>query len=462
MLPLSEKIALKTGIWLFLDLFVVSFGGWLFWLFLSMITTTVNIGYATTVISIITLTTGIFGFGLDYAMLRETLSLKGYAYGTIIIFETLVLSAISPVVFMAGVMVYGETFAPYMMLAVVAFLVFGLAFISKFTAVGVLKTKIVFFLDVVGAIVRVLTGILLVIFGFGGFGIITAGILQQAIIALSLALVCYRAIGFKWGGLKRLKSLLKIGLSNFPAKISTLISMNLSVVLLAGATDPSSVGVFYIVLMITLVIGGFATSIATMAIPTSANDTSHKEDPTVTILRLGLCLTAPFAAILASSSEFILSLVGEGYRSGSISLVILAVALFPTIIVSNAVSKLNRKRKLKQLIMLGLLQITTFLTIFSIPSGLPKIVSTSLAILASSIVASTTASKWLSREVTKPIALSGASFLAGCIVGLSIGQFSQLVGAIFALSCSFILILLLKGVTFREIHGLLKMIKEPS
>lgn len=459
MLSLSEEKALQTGIWLFADLLVVSVGGWLFWLVLSKITNPIDIGYATTTLSVVTLTTGVLGFGLDYALLGETLSLKGYAYGTITVFEVMMLLAISPIVFWAIVIAYGASFVPYMTLALVAFIVFGLAFTSKFTGVGLLRTRDVFFYDVTGAIVRFLAGILLVYMGFAGLGIVAAGIFQQAVVALGLVMLCHGAIGFKWGGLSRLKSLLKIGISNFPTKISVLVPQNLSVVLLAGASDPSSVGVFYIVLMISLVTGGFATSIATMAIPASASTNATEEDATLTTLRLGLCLTAPLVAALASSSEFALSLVGEGYKSGSLSLVILAISLLPTIIVSNIVSKLNHERKLRQLTQLGLIQLITFLIVFLLPMELPKPVSTSLAILASSIIASVVASKWLSSRAVRPIVLSTASIFVGWLVGSFTSRFSQSGGLLFSVLSSSIMILLLKGVTIGEISGLLKLIK---
>ena len=459
MLPLSEEKALQTGIWLFADLFVVSAGGWFFWLILSKIANPVEIGYATTTLSVVTLTTGIFGFGLDYALLRESSFLKGYAYGTITIFETMVLLAVSPIAFWVSGIVYGASFVPYMTLAIVAFIVFGLAFVSKFTGIGLLRTKDVFFYDVAGTIVRLSTGILLVTMGFGGLGMVTAGIFQQSVVALGLVLLCYKAIGFKWGGLGRLKNLLKIGVSNFPTKISVLIASNLSVVLLASASDPSSVGVFYIALMISLVAGGFATSIATMAIPASVITHAGEDDATLTTLRIGLCLTAPLVAALASSSEAALSLVGEGYMSGSLPLVILAISLLPTIIVSNVVSKLNYARKLRQLIQLGLIQLITFLIMFFLPLELTKTVSTSLAILASSLIASIVASKWLSIKALKPIVLSSASIFVGWVIGSVGGRFSQFGGLLLSLLSSLILILLLKGITIGEISSLLKMMK---
>jgi O-antigen/teichoic acid export membrane protein len=406
------------------------------------------------------LVTGVLSFGLDYALLRETFSLQGYAYGTITIFEILVLVAISPFVFLVGTLVYGESFAPYMTLAIAAFLVFGLAFTSKFAAIGLLKTRIVLLYDTIGAIIRFSTGILLVTLGFGGLGIVMAGIFQQAVVALGLALICYRKIGFKWGGTEKLKNLLKIGLSNFPTKISLLISMNLSVALLASAADPSSVGVFYIALMISLVTGGLATSIATMAIPASANNNNDRQDSTATTLRLGLCLTTPLVAALASSSEFILSLVGEGYRTGSTSLVILAIALPPTIIVSNVVSKLNRERKFRQLVQLGLIQLLVFLLVFSFPSDLPKTFCTSLAILTSSTAASVAAFKWLSFKAARLIVLSATSISVGWLIGTFVGSFSSVAGLLLALASSFMVILLMKGVTSSEISDLLRMIKE--
>lgn len=73
----------------------MSIGGWAFWLIVSILTTPNEIGYATTLISLIGLITGISSFGLDYALLREVGHGKGSTYGTAMAFESLLLLATS-------------------------------------------------------------------------------------------------------------------------------------------------------------------------------------------------------------------------------------------------------------------------------------------------------------------------------------------------------------------------------
>ena len=96
--------------------------------------------------------------------------------------------------------------------------------------------------------------------------------------------LCYRKVGLGFGKTSELKNLSKAGLGNFPTKVSSIAVSSLSVILLGAVTsDTSIVGTFYIALLMSLLAGSFASSLATIALPAS---TVKGSDMTSTSLRI--------------------------------------------------------------------------------------------------------------------------------------------------------------------------------
>ena len=454
---MNDELAVRTGFWLFIDFIVMGVGGWAFWLIVSTITTPNEIGYAITVISLIGLITGISGLGLDYALLREVSQGKGSTYGTAMAFQSLLLLAALPLLLLVGLSIYGISFAPYMMPGAMVLILFGPSFVSRSSALGLLESRKVLFYDTLGIVARIIAGVGLVILGLGGLGIVTAGLVQQALIAIGLTALCYGKIGFRLAGMGTLKNLLRLGLSNYPARISGLVTTSLSVVLLAAITgNPSSVGVFFMALVISWVAGGFATSLAIMAIPASANKNS---DTTATTLRLGLCLTAPIVAALISSPRLVLSLLGEAYVLGHNTLAILATAVIPAIVIANAVAKLNHLKDLRRLILLGGIQLASLLALFFLLVEPFGATGAALAILTSSVITSIPSLRWLGKAALKPALISSTAVIAGWLVGSALAQTPQPISLLSALASSTAVIFIGRGVTPTELLHLVKTIR---
>ena len=164
------------------------------------------------------------------------------------------------------------------------------------------------------------------------------------------------------GNIGYFKETIKDALVNTPAKWSKMVIVILSIVLLAIFNiSTSEVGIFYVALMITVVVASFASSMAYMVIPSSS---TLKKDLSSGSLRLSLSLTAPIVVALLVVPRSILSLIGPEYESAVAVLVILAVAIIPSSITANLISKLNNLNKSKLLVLSGLLQIVIFFITF--------------------------------------------------------------------------------------------------
>jgi len=454
---MSETVV-RGSFWLFLDTIILSVEGWLFWLIVSPLTTPVEVGYATTILGLVTLVTSFLSLGLEYSLLREIGKAKVGVFASAMTFEVVLLAALSPLVFIVGVSIYGAILSNYMILGILYMLFHGAVFISRHSVLGLLESRLVLLFDFFGAMVRVVVGLWLVMQGFGGLGIVSAALVQQILISLGLAVFCYSKVGLKLGKLNELKTLLKLGLSNFPGKISRIAISNLSIILLAAVTsDPATVGVFYIALMMSLLAGGLATSLATMALPTS---TISDSDVTDTSLTLGLCLTAPIISALVTTPKFILSLVGHTYATASDSLIILALATIPTTLTLNAVTKLNHKGMLKELTYLGLLQLIVFLAPFPLMVSSYQSFGAALTVLISSIAAGAISFKWLGKSAFRPTIISLIAVAAGWILGVFLRPVPQPLVLVSAILTSTFVVFTLKGLKPKELIRLLKSIRQ--
>ena len=174
----AERV-MKNGFWLFLDTIVVSLHGWIFWFIISFLTTPAEIGYATTVIHLVTLTSSFLGFGLDYSLLKCINTWKSNVLGSILAFEVILLAALSPLIFVVGISIYGPALNAYMAMGTIFMILSGAVLISRSASLGLFESRSVFLFSSLGALVRLVSGVLLVLLGFVGLGTFSAGLLQN-------------------------------------------------------------------------------------------------------------------------------------------------------------------------------------------------------------------------------------------------------------------------------------------
>ena len=446
----------KGGFYLFLDLLVTSIGGWIFWLIISRLTTPAEIGLATTAASLVALLGGFFGLGLEFSLLKEVSLGRRSAFGTTLSFEMLILILLSPILYFSGLSIYGPNFSTYMLLGIGLLLISGLGFITRYSALALLQSRRVMLYDMIGTTLRFATGVSLVLQGLGGIGILSAGLIYSSVVATALLLLCYSKIGFVKGGFNELSHLLKIGISNLPSRIASIIAGSLSIVLLAAFTsDPSAVGLFFIALAISSVAAGLASSLATMALPVSG---AMKVDASVISLRLGLAITAPLLAGMIAAPSFLLSLISPAYTQASESLRILAPATLLLIVVTNVVTRLNHLHMLKQLTILGLIQLSSFLLLFPLLIGTFQAMGAPLAILISSAAAATYSMKWLSRTSLRSLTIGLLIIGSGWIVNISTLTANDSIVFTITLAVATLIIFTSQELTPREASHLLKLI----
>src|ERR671923_707210 len=104
---LTTNKFIGQGILLFIDQILVSVTNWLYWLIISGLASTSEIGQATSVYSLVLLIATISQIGLEYPLLKKSSLPRSQILGTVLAIELiLALGSIAAVIFLANTDMY--------------------------------------------------------------------------------------------------------------------------------------------------------------------------------------------------------------------------------------------------------------------------------------------------------------------------------------------------------------------
>jgi O-antigen/teichoic acid export membrane protein len=452
----SENRFAGSSMLLFFDQLLVAISNWIYWLVISKITSTSEIGQATTIFSLALLVTAITQMGLEYPLLKRSSTHQSKIVGTALVIELVITLASVPVVIYIVNNLYQELHG-FTWIAVGMIVFSSLSFVARFALLGISDVKRVLIIDIMGAGVKFTVGYTLVSMGSGVFGIDMSILLNILLVAGAALFIVSKRFTFGLGNIKYFKEITRDALANMPSKLSRILIFSLSIVLLAyfGVTS-SDIGVFYLALMISIVAGGLTSSMAFMIIPPSS---ASKRDLSSSGLRIGLSFTAPLIAALLVAPKSVLSLIGPQYMTAETVLLVLSVSILPSAITINTVSKFNNLSKPKKLISIGSVEILTFLVsfFFLVPhyGTLGAAFSTLIAFVSSSILSLI----WSERIVIRYIGISIISIVVGTVAGrlsgLIVGIY-PLAEILVSIGVTIMIIIALKNTSAIEIGQILK------
>jgi len=460
----AQKKFVSSSLLLFLDSIVLGAGGWLYWLVMTKFTSSSEIGQATTVYSLIVLVDTLTQLSLEYPLLKKSSIERSRILGAALTIELAITLSVTPFVIFLLSNVYDENLQKYTWIAIVMLPVLAISFVSHFALLGVSNSKTILVVDTVATGMKLGMGYVLVAqLGYGSLGILLSFLIQALFIGGTTLFIALQTFGIKFGDLKVIKETVKDGLANMPSKLSRTLIFSLSVVLLAYfGVRASEVGQFYIALLITVFVGSLVSSMAYMVIPASS---ISKRDLTSGSLRIGISVTSPMIAALLTSPTFILSLLGNQYLSAETILIVLAIAIFPLTIVTNAISKFNFSGNSKKLVLLGTIQLLVFLIFFFLLVPYAGTLGAALSILIAYSATSITAILWLDRILIKYILVSGIAIFIGYCAGKTLEVFlvgtgtaiSNILPLIIALCVTLCIVMILKNISISEIRELVRI-----
>jgi O-antigen/teichoic acid export membrane protein len=400
---------------LFLDYFFVALGGWLYWIVISKLAPVGEIGAATTIYSLVISVATITQLGAEYPLLKRSGADRTTILGTGLFIQVTLSVAAFPVVLLVINTLYDGSLANYSLISIVLLVLIAVEFVGRYILLGILDAKKVLIIDMLGLATKLLVGYSLVSANYGAFGMLFALFSEFLLIAVAYLFVARKNFALRIGKIVYIKDVLKDSLVNAPSKWSNMIIINLSVVLLAFVGfDQEEVGVFYITLMISIIVGSFASSMAYMVIPASS---ASKKDLSTYSLRISMSAITPVITILIVAPEQILSLINTDFVPGAQSLMVLAASALPFSITVNIITKLNNLRQPKKLIFIGTLQLTTFLLPFFILAQSFGSVGASFSILLAFTSSAIASLIWSERISLKYTAFCCLSIVAGIMTG---------------------------------------------
>lgn len=407
------------GFLLSIDLLLVSFVNWIYWLVISKLTTASEVGQATSVYSFAVLTSAITLLGLEYSLVKKSSVERSHILGTTIIIESLITAVSIPVLFYSLNSLYQGSLFGLSWIAIGIVIFSSQRYILRYVLLGISDAKSVLKVNSIGAALQLVSGYAFVSMGFGAAGILSSFLVNVLFITGMSFLIARKSFEFHLGDLKYVKGIFKDALMNTPTPLAKTVIYSLSVVLLASfGVSQSDIGVFYITLMLSLVAGGFAANIAFMVIPASL---ASKTDLSTDSIRIGLSLTAPLIVTLMVVPNSILSLIGPEYASAEYVLVVLSAAIFPYTIVINAISKFNNLGKPKQIIVIGSIHVIVFLSTFVLLVPSYGTLGAGFSILIASIASALSSIIWSDKGLMlKYIFTALVSIISGLAAGYGI------------------------------------------
>jgi O-antigen/teichoic acid export membrane protein len=419
------------GITLFLDQLVISAGNWLFWIVISRIASITQIGEATAVLTLVLFLSTLGQLGLEYPLLRKAATEGRRIFGSVFLIDSAItVASAGAIMLLAWSDSYHESLQSFAWFAILLLITSNLMFVGRFALLGIFKVRDVFFFDILGTALKFVIAFALLSFGFGVPALLTSFVIQNLAIGIGSISIVMKVLGVP--SVRRLGSqaihyltdVAKVALANTPSKLSRALIISLSVVLItvAGSSD-SDIGTFYIILMISVVAGSLASSIAVMVVPASSA-TLNRTDPRtgnesnkmfVNSLRIGLCLTVPFISVMVATPNVVLFALGEQFVSSSPILAILAMSIFPQTVVMNSISKLNTARQTRSIILLGGVQTSVFLIAFFILVPMYSTFGAAFAILLGYSIPAVLALRWYERQALRYVTFSGSAAAAGVV-----------------------------------------------
>lgn len=457
------------GVLLFVDLILISATNWIFWLIVSKLIPASEIGQASVVYSLVLLFSTLSQLGLEYPLLRKSVS-----HGTSILVSSLAIEAIVTIILIPVLYYVGSTDAyhssasSFVWISIGLLVFMSLGFVTRFALLGTSDARNVLIRDIIGTASKFVLGLGLVSVGFGALGILLSFLVYNLVITISgLTLVLKRFRITKYADIQwhsdTFLQLVKEALVNTPAKFSRfgMLILSMSVVLLGvfGISD-AEIGIFYMATMISIVIGSLASSISYSVIPASS---LAKSDLTEGSMRIGLSLTSPLISALAVVPTYILSMLGPEYISGGSTLFILSICILPSIIVMNSISKFNNSNESRKIIVIGCIQFAAFLISFMIFVPLYGIFGAAASIFVAYLISSIPSLIWSNRPVIRYVVNSTIATFGGILLGYAILWGASTIHPIMAIIASVtfttITTLLFKNTTPQEIREILKSIR---
>lgn len=412
---MSKEHAFGAGFYRVLGGLFRSGSGWVFWLIVSKLASTSEVGFAATMLSLVTLVSGLLAFGFEFGMLKDTARSSKLFY-TLMIFEMLIHAAAIPIIFLVGISLYETNLETLVPMGILVFILLGVNFVTHNILWGKLQTRVVMVWELIATGARF--GMLGLLFELDANGVLFAFAIQYIIfgvVGFWIIKSRYRLIKPAFG---ILRSQIRNSFSNVPTKYARILRFLFSVVLVAAiVSNPGEVAAFFIVIVTSQAMIGIARNFSSMFLPASQK---YSQDMFFDGFRFSLGSLVPVIAVIVSAPHFYLEIINPEYVIATNSLILLCFAVIPAALLNNMIFKLNLKNDNKTLMKVGLVEVLTLISSMLVLTYAYGIVGAAISILISFCVPIPLFIKKIGHQEIKLSVLCMSFVVSAFIIGLLI------------------------------------------
>lgn len=331
--------ATRGGLWLYLDVVLTCFVGYLYWLIISstagpsatgLAAATVSLAALIGQISFLGIPTGVQRFLGECAGSGDAINLGVYLGSSIIIILLVSFVGVSLILYLI-VKMLSQIKPVFVLIAGSLVILSGLKQVLYSFYTSTLKTHFIAMTSVISGAFRFIVGISLVYLGWGGvgasLGYLTA--VTMAVVMLSLLLL-HNFHDVKFGvSLKAMMDMLKAGLASWPGAALSALGMWTGVLVVFGVHGAVETGLYYVALAIASVVIALPQSLLSTMFPLLSGMNDGRKRAAWRATKIAIAASTPLAAILVAYSAVVLGLMGADYVEASLELALLALSAAP-------------------------------------------------------------------------------------------------------------------------------------
>ena len=412
---MSKEHAFGAGFYRVLGGLFRAGSGWVFWLVVSKLASTSEVGFVATMLSLVTLVSGLLAFGFEFGMLKDTERSSKLFY-TMMIFQMLVHAAAIPIIYLVGTSLYETNLGTLVPMGILVFILLGVNFVTHNILWGKLQTRVVLVWELIATGARF--GMLGLLFELDANGILFAFAIQYIIFGVLGFWIIksrYRLIKPAFG---ILRNEIRNSFSNVPTKYARILRFLFSVLVVAAiVSNPGEVAAFFIVIITSQAMIGIARNFSSMFLPASQK---YGQDMFFDGFRFSLGSLVLVIAVIVSAPHFYLEIINPEYVIATNSLILLCFAVIPAVLLNNMIFKLNLKNDHKTLMKVGLVEVLTLISSMLVLTYAYGIVGAAISILISFCVPIPLFIKKIGHKEIKLSVLCMSFVVSAFIIGLLI------------------------------------------
>jgi len=470
----------RGAAYIYIEAIASLISGYLFWLIMSKLTTNDVIGTSSTVITFATIVAVIAGLGITTGMqpsIAKSLSEKKIDEAKLYFISCLLLVSIGIFVCCLIILITGGWIVNsfhidfgLILMSIILVTSYNTSTLFRSVIVSSLRTRSLPLIFIGSAGAKIALGTLLLVLGLGSVGLVIAFTFNYILSSILLAAILLRTI-FKNAEIKKLlrnlkvntKKILLASMVNWVPVIIMLVGSQVGTIVVFGAYGASKAGVYFLALTIVTGISSVMSSLYTVALPTLSSLQDYRKRIAWQTIRLSAIIILPFSCSLIFFSYEIMNIFGESYVNGSISLQILLLSMLPICISDGVYTLAYSYRNYRYVFMVGLgisipqtILYFLFVPLYGEPgAAMAYTVGSIIGCLASIIISKKMGLLLFWKELS-------IIFIVSTSLGyvLSNLHLNYILGIIFTMAFSYIILLKINIVTRADISDLLDILPD--